>query len=181
MEVFDFTEDGLKSNQRSLISKRQRERLKGLSRGIVGCSMQSSLIAMGFILFGFFLIAGLFLRNEDTRSLLFSSPLNIALLGASLLVAFAVIAGGIFLMRKQAEGLIDAALKVVEGKATVAKEHFQQGGSGYKVIVGGKNFSFLEETGKYFRDGISYRIYYCKSGSYDPILSVEVMEAVQIE
>lgn len=52
---------------------------------------------------------------------------------------------------------------------------------GYNVIVGGKKFSFLDEMGKYFHDGAIYRIYYCKSGQYEPVFSIEVSEAVLIE
>ena len=44
-----------------------------------------------------------------------------------------------------------------------------------------RNFHFLDEMGKHFHDGAIYRIYYCKSGQYEPILSIEVSEAVQIE
>ena len=173
MQAFDFTEEDLDANRHGLISEHQRERLRGMARGVGGCSVKSSLIAMGFVFFGFCLILALFLKSESSWSALFSDLQFVGLLGLSLLVALAAIAGGTWWTRRQAEGLTKVSLRKIEGKAKVTEEYFRRVGSGYRVKIGEKEFKFLEEYGRYFQDGVTYRIYYCRSGAFEPILSIE--------
>ncbi len=175
MRAFDFTEDDLSANQRGLISEHQRTRLRGMVRGIGGCSIQTALIAFGFVFLGFCLILASFLQNEESRQALFSNPLNIVLLGLSVLAVLVLLAGAAWWNRKQAAGLTNAPLMKVEGLAKVTKEHFKRGGSGYRIKIGEKDFRFIERYGGGFQDGTAYRIYYCQSGAYEPILSIEVL------
>jgi membrane protein implicated in regulation of membrane protease activity len=174
MRTFDFTEDDLSANRRGAVSEHQHDRLRGMAHGIGGWSF--TLIALGFVFLGSCLILAMFLQNEDTRAVLFSDPLNVLLLGLSILVALAAIIGAKLWSRKQGEGLVNAPLQKAEGKAQVTATHFEHGGYGYRIQVGDKKYNFIEEYGRCFKDGTTYCIYYCKSGPYDPILSVDVLE-----
>ena len=175
MRTFDFTEDDLSANRRGAVSEHQRDRLRGMAHGIGGWS-PTFLISFGFIFLGSCLILAMFLQNEDTRAVLFSDPLNVVLLGLSILVALAAIIGAKLWSRKQGEGLVNAPLQKAEGKAQVTATHFKRGGYGCRIQVGDKKYNFTDEYGRCFKDGTMYSIYYCKSGPYDPILSVDVLE-----
>jgi|GEM_PF-5693407 hypothetical protein len=77
MNIFDFTEEDLKSNQRGHISPRQREWLNMTARGIRSSSWTSVSVTVGFLFLGLCIILALYLQNEDSRAALFSNPLNL--------------------------------------------------------------------------------------------------------
>ena len=77
MNVFDFTEEELKLNQRGRVSARQRDWLNMTARGIRSLSGMNAVIAVGFVFLGLCITLGLYLQNEDTRAALFANPLNL--------------------------------------------------------------------------------------------------------
>lgn len=173
MHRFDFTEDDLNANRRGTISEHQRARLRGMAHGIGNPKL--ALIVFIFPLLGLCLWVAMSLQNEDTRAV-WSNSLNVVLVGLSILVLLAILAGILWRNRKLGEGLKNAPLSSVVGKAKVTPKHFKRGGYGYQIQVGEKRYNFGDEYGRYFKDGTMYRIYYCQSGPYDPILSVDVLK-----
>lgn len=172
--IFDFTPTDLKSNQQGFISERQRAHLQGMAAGIRRFSWSSIPIVLGFLLFGMCLILAMFMQNASSRAALFSSPLNLFLLAATAVVVLVLLALSIVLARRQAASLAAARLQSVQGEIRL-EEYFSPNSAitSYRVYVGGHRFSFSEDMSQVFRDGGKYRVYYCKSGVYEPILSME--------
>jgi len=174
LSIFDFTPADLKSNQRGFISERQRAYLQGMAAGIRRFFWSSIPIALGFLLFGMCLILAMFMQNASSRAALFSSPLNLFLLAATMGVVLMLLALSIFLARRQAASLAQARLQSVQGEIRLDEDYSPNSGiTSYRVYVGTHRFSFSEDMSQVFQQGRQYRVYFCKSGVYEPILSVE--------
>src|SRR5688572_24732105 len=74
MNLFDFTEEDLKLNQRGYVSPRQREWLNMTARGIRNSSWTSVYVTVGFLFLGLCIIMALYLQNEDSRGIICQSP-----------------------------------------------------------------------------------------------------------
>jgi len=178
LSIFDFSPQDLKSNQRGFISQPQKEWLAGMARGIRSCSLSSALAGIGIVLFGNGLILGLFMLKEDTRAALFSNPSYLAALAVGLVIGAALMAAGVLWTTRLGARLTEARLQIAEGEV-----RFEQGSSGssggvtHYVFVGEKRFAFSEEMNDTFAEGRRYRVYYCKSGVYEPVLSLEEVVA----
>ena len=172
--IFDFTPEDLKANQRGFISERQRAYLHGTARGIRSFSWTSATVGLSFLLFGMCLVLALFLQNADSRAALLSNPGNLLLMAAGAVVVVGLIALSVLLNRRQAASLTQAPLQRAEGAV-----HLDEGYSpnsaitSYIVHVGGQKFSFSEDMSRIFQEGRKYRVYFCKSGVYRLILSLE--------
>lgn len=172
--IFDFTPADLKSNQHGFVSERQRLWLQGMAAGIRRFSWSSATIALGFLLFGMCLILALFMQNQSSRTALFSSPTNLFLLAGTAVVVVALLALSILLARRQAASLAQAQLQTAQGEIRLEEEYSPNSGiSSYRVFVGAHRFSFSEDMSQVFREGRKYRVCFCKSGVYEPILSME--------
>lgn len=170
--MFDFTEEDLKSNQRGHVSPRQREWLQMTARGIRSSSWTSVYVTVGFLFLGLCIILALYLQNEDSRAALFSNPLNLLVFPATILAVAAILAFSIWLARRISERLMNAQLQTAEGKVRLDEES-GKGGTTYYVFVGKKKFSFGEDMSGVFKEGEKYKVYYCKSGIYEMVLSLE--------
>jgi hypothetical protein len=172
--IFEFTQDDLRANQRGLITARQRAWLQGLAGGIERFSWSSATLALGFVLLGTCLILGLYLQNEGSRAALFSSPLNVLLLGAAAAVGTAAIAFSVFMARRQAQSIARAALQRVEGMVRLEQDFAPNSAiTSYRVFIGNHRFSFGDDMSSIFHEGGKYRVFFCKSGVYQLILSLE--------
>jgi hypothetical protein len=172
MNVFDFTEEELKLNQRGQVSPRQREWLNMTARGIRSSSWTSVYVTVGFMFLGLCIILALYLQNEDSRAALFSNPLNLLVFPATILAVAVILTLSIFYMRRLANRLAGAQVQSAQGKVRLDEEH-GEGGTAYYVFVGKKKFAFGEDMSRVFREGEKYRVYYCKSRVYEMILSLE--------
>jgi len=170
--LFDFTEEDLKSNQRGHVSPRQREWLQMTARGIRSSSWTSVYVTVGFLFLGLCIILALYLQNEDSRAALFSNPLNLLVFPATILAVAAILAFSIWLARRISERLMNAQLQTAEGKVRLDEES-GKGGTTYYVFVGKKKFSFGEDMSGVFKEGEKHKVYYCKSGIYEMVLSLE--------
>lgn len=178
LSVFEFTAEDLRANQRGYLSDRQRGWLQSTARGIVGCSMASAPIALGFVLLGLSLILALYLQNEETRAALFSNPANLLMLAAAAVVAVSAIGLSIWLARRQASSVERARLQTVQGRIRFDQDYSPSSAiMSYHVFVGDHKFSFTEAMDGVFREGETCRVYFCKSGPYQLIMSFEHMAA----
>ena len=177
MSAFDFTAEDVDANRRGTITPRQRARLRGMGRGVSGCSLQG-LIGMTVLVVvgGAFLSYG-FYSNASTRREVFGDPTNLAILLAAFAVPIVVMTIAYLSSRRRAGQLSDAQVRVAEGNATIKQSISpNHGGTTYVVKIGEKKFNFLEEYGTLFKQGAPYRVYYAKAGAYEPILSIEQVE-----
>ncbi|HLO31896.1 MAG TPA: hypothetical protein VK249_22290 [Anaerolineales bacterium] len=175
INIFDFNESDLRANQRGLISPRQKEWLGVTAGGIRSFSWKSALVAVFFLCLGLGMIMAIFLQNERSRAVFFSNPMNLIALPATALVVLLILALSILLARRQANRIIAAQLQSVEGNV-----HLDETSDGdftsYHVFVGNKKFSFGDDASNYFREGEKYKVYYCKSGIYEFVLSFECID-----
>ena len=176
MNLFDFTKEELKLNQRGQISPRQREWLNMTARGIRSSSWTTVYVTVGFMFLGLCIILALYLQNEDSRAALFASPLNLLVFPATILAVAVILTLSILYMRRLANRLAGAQLQTAQGKVRLDEES-GEGGTAYFVYVGKKKFAFGEDMSRVFKEGEKYRVYYCKSGLYEMVLSLEKMEA----
>jgi len=49
-------------------------------------------------------------------------------------------------------------------------------GTAYYVFVGKKKFAFGEDMSHNFKEGEKYKVYYCKAGVFEMVLSLEKVE-----
>ena len=76
---------------------------------------------------------------------------------------------------KIACGVIFKPTQSAEGKIRLDEES-GEGGTTYYVFVGKKKFAFGEDISRVFREGEKYKVYYCKAGIFEMVLSLEKVE-----
>ena len=175
MNLFDFTEEDLKLNKGGQISPRQREWLNMTARGIRGSSWTSVYVTVGFMFLGLCIILALYLQNEDSRAALFSNPLNLLVFPATIIAVAVILTLSILYMRRLANRLVGAQIQSAQGRVRLDEES-GEGGTTYYVFVGKKKFAFGEDMSRTFKEGEKYKVYYCKSGVYEMVLSLEKVE-----
>ena len=175
MNLFDFTEEELKLNQRGRVSPRQKDWLDMTARGIRSSSWTSVYVTVGFMFLGLCITLALFLQNEDSGAALFANPLNLLAFPAAILAVAVILTLSILYMRRLANRLAGAQVQSAQGKVRLDEEH-GEGGTTYYVFVGKKKFTFGEDMSRTFKEGEKYKVYYCKSGVYEMVLSLEKVE-----
>jgi len=177
MCIFDFTEEDLKSNKRGHVSPRQKEWLQMTARGIRRSSWTSVYVTVGFMFLGLCIILALYLQNEDSRAALFSNPLNLLVFPATIVAVAGILAFSVWLARRISERLMNAQLQAAEGKIRLDQESGGESGiTSYYVFIGKKKFAFSEDMSRVFKEGKKYKVYYCKAGVYEFVLSLEEVE-----
>ena len=172
--MFEFTADDLKANKRGQLSQSQREWLNRIGKGGVRLQGFNVWIGVGFLFLGLCLILGLYLSNEDSRRALFADPLNLWIFPVIILVVVGILVLSILLARWNAGQLHNAALSSVSGN--VRFDYDSSGESGittYFVIIGKKKFKFADDMSGTFKEGQKYKLYYCKAGMYEFVMSYE--------
>jgi len=172
--MYEFTEDDLKHNKRGQLSPGQLEWLKMIAQGTRKFSWRSAFITIGFAFLGMCIILVLYLSNESSRTGLYANPMNLVILAAVIPVILGIVVLVIFLNYRNANRLEIAVLSSVSGAV-----RFDRDSSGesniitYFVIVGKKKFKFADDMSSTFKEGEKYKVYYCKGGLYEFVMSYE--------
>jgi len=178
MSIFDYTEEDLKLNKRGHISPRQKEWLRMTARGIRRSSWTSVYVTVGFMFLGLCIVLGLYLQNEDSRAALFSNPLNLLVFPATIMAVTGILAFSVWLASRISERLMNAQLQAAEGTIRLDEENGGESGiTSYYVFIGEKKFAFSEDMSGVFNEGEKYKVYYCKSGVYELVLSLERVDS----
>ena len=114
------------------------------------------------------------MSNEDSRAAFFANPINLFVLPAAVILVTGIMALGIFFAGRLANKLSIPELKVAEGKVRLDEDNSgNTGGTTYLAYVGRKKFAFGDEVSSIFEEGAKYRVYYCKAGMLEFVLSLE--------
>lgn len=172
--MFEFSAEDLKTNKRGQLSPGQREWLKTIGKGGVRVQRSNVWIAVGFMFLGLCLILALFLQNEDSRAALFANPLNLLVFPVMILVIVGILVLSLLLARWNAGKLQNAVLSSVSGDIRLDSDSSGESGiTSYYVFVGRKRFTFGEDMSGVFKEGEKYRVFYCKAGFHEFVMSYE--------
>lgn len=171
--MFDFSEEDLKFNKRGQLSLGQKEWLKGVARGTRSFSWTGAVVIIAFMFLGLCIMLGLYFQNEDARAALFANPSNLLIFPVTILVVIGIIILSIALAYWNANKLENAALESATGAIRFDEDSSGESGTTYYVFVGKKGFAFGEDMGHQFKEGSKYRVYYCKPGMYEFVMSCE--------
>jgi hypothetical protein len=175
--MFEFNEADLADNKRGQLSPRQKEWLKGVGQGGVRVQGFNVWIAIGFMFLGLCLILALFLQNEDSRAALFANPSNLLIFPVAIVVIVGILVLSMVLARWNANKLQSAVLSSVAGNVRFDRDYSGESNiATYYVIVGRKKFKFGDDMSKVFKDGEKYKVYYCKAGMYEFVMSYEQIQ-----
>ena len=174
--MFEFTEEDLKANKRGQLSSRQKEWLKMVAHGVRSFSWRSAFITIGFTFLGLCIILALSLQNERSRAALLSSPVNLIVLIGMVPLILGILSLVIFLNYHNANRLENSVLSSASGAIRFDQDSSGESGiTTYYVIVGKKKFKFADDMSRVFQEGEKYKIYYCKTGLYEFVMSYEPM------
>ena len=145
-----------------------------VARGARSFSWQGALIIIGFMFLGLCITLALYLQNEDSRAAFFSNPMNLLIFPVIVLVILGVIVLSIALAYWNANKLENATLLSVTGTIRFDRNYSSKSGiTSYYVFIGKKRFTFGDDMSHTFKEGETYRFYYCKPGLYEFVLSFE--------
>ena len=174
MAKFDFTEEELQSNKKGVLSPRQKQVLKSMSHGIRASSKSGVWIILFFLALGLCIMLAVFLQGMDARSLRTLAPQMVMGLCFTVFAVFVITALSIFLSRRQAAKLEVAQLLSAEGVISHDSDYSQNSGiTSHYVYFGKKRFSFPDDMNRVFPEGAKFRVYYCKAGQIELIMSFE--------
>jgi len=145
-----------------------------VARGTRRSSWTGMIVIIAFMCLGLSIILGLHLQNEDSRAALFSNPMNLLMFPAIILVILGIIVLSIALAYWNARKLENAALLSVTGNIRFDESYSSESNNrSYYVFVGKKRFTFGDDMSRVFKEGEKYKVYYCKPGIYEFVLSFE--------
>jgi hypothetical protein len=114
------------------------------------------------------------MQNEDSRTAFFSSLINFFVLPITALIVIGILTLSIYFAGRLANKLAAPQLQVAEGKVRVEEQSGENtGGTFYLIYVGRKKFSFADHVSSIFQEGVKYRVYYCKVGMLEFVMSLE--------
>ena len=174
--MFEFNEEDLQINKRGQLSPRQKDWLKMVAGGVRSFSWQGAFITIGFAFLGLCMMLGLSLQNERSRAALFSSPVNLIVLIGMVPLILGILALVIFLNYRSANKLENSVLSSATGAVRLEEDASAKGGTAYFVYFGKKKFTFGDDMSGVFKEGEKYRVYYCKSGVYQFVMSYESLD-----
>lgn len=175
--MFEFTEADLKTNKRGQLSTSQKEWLNQIGKGGVRMQGANVWIAIGFLLLGLCITLGLYLQSEDSRAALFANPLNLLIFPIVIFVVLGILGLSLVLARRNANKLNNAVLSSASGNVRFDQDSSGESGiTSYYVYVGKKKFTFGADMTKTFQEGGKYKLYYCKAGMQEFVMSYEQVE-----
>ena len=131
-------------------------------------------LILGFMILGLGIIIPLNLQGLNERSLPILGPQLVIGLCFTVLAIFAVIVFMLFNSRRQAAKWEAASVLSAEGVISHDSDYAPSAGfRSYYVYFGKKRFSFPNEMNRTFPEGSTFRIYYCKVGQIELIMSFE--------
>ena len=175
LTFYEFTDEDLNSNQRGLITPRQRQWVLGMAKGIRASQRGGFPIVIFFMILGFGLVLGMNLSNERARIAFLSDPLNIILLCAAIPVSLGIFGLGAFFANRRAAKLERSRLKAAEGVIEWEEESSRVGPT-YFLYVGDAEFKFGEDLSGIFPAGRRGRVFYCETSMLQLILSHELLD-----
>jgi hypothetical protein len=171
---FDFTVEELESNKKGVLSPRQKQVLIATAHGIRASWKSGVWVILFFLALGSCIILAMFIQSMDARNFRALALQMAAGLCFAVFAVFVIIVLGIFLSRRQAAKLEAAQLFSAEGVIRHDSSYSDQGGfKSYYVYFGKKRFSFPDDMSRVFPEGAEFRIYYCKVGQIELIMSFE--------
>jgi hypothetical protein len=171
---FDFTEAEVISNRNGVLSQRQKEVLKATAHGIRASSKSGVWVILFFLALGLCITLAVFLQGMDARSLRTLAPQIVIGLCFAVFAVFVITALGIFFSRRQAAKLEMAPLLSSEGIVSHDSDFSPNSGiTSHYVYFGKKRFSFPDDMSRVFPAGATFRVYYCKVGQIELIMSFE--------
>jgi len=171
--MFEFNEEDLKFNQRGQISPSQKEWLKNVARGTRSFSWTGAVVIIAFAFLGLCIILVVALQNEDSRAAL-SDPRFLIIFPVIGVVILGILILSIALAYWNAKRLEKATLLSVTGSTRFDESYSSNSGTrSYYVFVGKKRFTFGDDMSRTFREGAKYKVYYCKPGMYEFVMSFE--------
>ena len=174
MTKFDFSGEELESNKKGVLSSKQKQTLKATAHGIRASSKSGIWVILFFLALGSCIILAMFIQSTDTRNFRVLAPQMAIGLCFAVFAVFVITAFGIFYSRRQAAKLEVAPLLSAEGVIRHDSSYSEQGGfKSYYVYFGKKRFSFPDEMSRVFPEGATFRVYYCKVGQIELIMSFE--------
>lgn len=172
--MFEFTEDDLNFNKRRELSPSQKQWLNSLAGYNRKYSWRTAIFMTAFTILGLCVIFAMFLMNERARIALFSSPINLVILIAIVPLVLIILALAIFFNYRNAHKLEKAVVSLTSGTTRFDSSFSSNSGiTSYYVFVGEKRFTFGEDMSPVFKVGSNYKVYYCKAGLYELVMSYE--------
>jgi hypothetical protein len=145
-----------------------------VARGVRSFSWRSAFITIGFTFLGLCIVLALYLQNERSRAALFSSPVNLIVLIGMVPLILGILALAIFLNYRNANKLENSVISSASGAVRFDQDSSGESGiTSYYVLVGKKRFTFGDDMSAVFKEGEKYKVYYCKSGVYEFVMSYE--------
>ncbi|MEK6750927.1 MAG: hypothetical protein AABZ00_01575 [Chloroflexota bacterium] len=174
MTKFDFTEEEVQLNKKGILSPRQKGVIKAMAHGIRSSSKSGVWIILGFMFLGLCIMMAMFLQTMDSRTLQTLGPQMAAGLCFTVVSVLAMVALMVFISRRQAAKLEVAQVLSSEGVISHDSDYSSSGSfRTYYVYFGKKRFSFPDDMSRVFPEGSKFRIYYCKVGQIELIMSFE--------
>jgi hypothetical protein len=174
MTKFDFTEEEVQLNKKGTLSQRQKEVLKAMAHSIRASSKSGVWVILFFLALGLCVTGAVFLQGMDARRLPTLGPQMAVALCFSVFAVFVITALSVFISKRQAAKMEAAPLLFAEGVIRHDSDYSQNSGiKSYYVYFGKKRFSFPDGMSRIFPDGATFRIYYCKVGQIELIMSFE--------
>lgn len=174
MTKFDFTEEEVRLNKKGILSPRQKGVIKAMAHSIRSSSKSGVWLILGFMVLGLSIIIPLNLQGLNERNLPTIGPQLVAGLCFAIFAVLAVIVFMLFNSRRQAAKLEAAPVLSAEGVISHDSDYAPSAGfRSYYVYFGKKRFSFPNEMNRTFPEGSTFRIYYCKVGQIELIMSFE--------
>ena len=145
-----------------------------VARGVRSFSWRSAFVTIGFTFLGLCIVLGLSLQNERSRAALFSSPVNLIVLIGIVPLILGILVLVISLNYHNANRLENSVLSSASGAIRFDQNSSGESGiTSYYVFVGKKRFSFGDDMSTIFKEGGKYKVYYCRSGVYEFVMSYE--------
>lgn len=174
MSDFDFTQEELQLNKKGTLSQRQKGVLKSMAGGMRSAWKSGVWVILFFMVLGAAILVGLFFLSMDARQRQAMLPqLGVGICLSAVAVAI-VVAIGVVISYRRAAQWEKAQLFVAEGAVSHGSDYSPNSNiHSYYVYIGKKRFSFLDKMSRTFPEGSMFRIYYCRVGQTELIMSFE--------
>ena len=174
MTKFDFTEDELQSNKKGILSQRQKGVLKATSDSMRSSWKSGIWVILFFLILGTCIMAALFTQGLNAQNIKALGPQMVVGLCFAVFAVFVITALSIFMSYRRAAKLESAPLLTAEGVISHNRDYSPNSGvTSHYVYFGKKRFSFPDGMSRVFPKGTKFRIYYCKVGQIELIMSFE--------
>ena len=174
MTKFEFTAEEVQLNRRGILSDRQKQVQKAMSGGMRGSSRTGLWVILGFSVLGLCIIVPMNMQMLNEQNIQALGPQIFAGLCFAVFAIFAVAIFMFFNTRRVAAKIENAPVLSAEGVISHGSDYAPSAGfRSYYVYFGKKRFSFPDDMSRTFPEGATFRIYYCKVGQIELIMSFE--------